>query len=393
MPTTESPVAIGASTPAADRRTVVGHVLPWATIGGTEWGTVRLARALGPGFDHRALVPRGADRVAGFLEERGIPCTEYDMEEPSLRRPLPFLRATRELARLFRDAGVDQVHCADLPAAFHAAPAAALARIPVTSHIRCQHRVIPPRYRLLLRPVRHFAFVSEDARRSFGLAVPRGRATVVGDAIGPPDPSAPPAPDLRAALGLPAGAALVGMVARVAAAKDFPTLIDAVAIIRRQRGDVFFVIIGDHSSASTYREHYRHVRELLDRSGVADAVRFTGELPALDGVWDQLQASVLVTHTEGLPLVLLEAMAAGCPVVATAVGGVPELVQDGWNGFTHAHGDAAELAAKLLRVLDEPATAASLAATASADVAKRYSYERLGETMTTVFARAARRLA
>ena len=112
--------------------------------------------------------------------------------------------------------------------------------------------------------------------------------------------------------------------------------------------------------------------------GVAGRVRFTGSVPHAT-VQDYLRAAdvfVLNTRYEGLSHVMLEAMAAGAPVVASAVGGNPEVVQDGVNGLLVRPGDASGLGAALARVRDDPELLGALRARAAPSVAA-YAPERL----------------
>jgi glycosyltransferase involved in cell wall biosynthesis len=85
---------------------------------------------------------------------------------------------------------------------------------------------------------------------------------------------------------------------------------------------------------------------------------------------------VLPSHAEGLPISLLEAMAAGCPVIASAVGGVPDLVIDGLNGLLVPPGNAEALAAAIHRVLRDPALAAQLSRCGRETIARRFAPER-----------------
>lgn len=371
-------------------RPVIAHLLPWSNIGGTEWGTLRLIEAVGSDeFAHLAFVPAGATPLRELFEGRGHRTVEYEGREPGLRSGGPFLRASLRLRKLFRSHEVRLAHGADLLGAYYASLAGPLAGIPVTTQIRCRYPSILWRDRQFLRLVRHFCFVSQDARRSFGASLPVPRTSVVGEAVELDPGASAPAPDLRELLALPPGSVLIGMVSRVAPAKDFPTLLDAAAMLAH-RPEICFVVIGDHDSMPSYREHHRKVRTWIEERGLGERVRLIGHLGDLRGVWRQLSASVLVTHTEGLPLVLLESMAAGCPVIATAVGGIPELVRDGENGFLHQPGNPEELARKIAQCLDKPELRSRLTARALADVRTGYSMASYGARMRGVFRRWAR---
>jgi glycosyltransferase involved in cell wall biosynthesis len=180
-------------------------------------------------------------------------------------------------------------------------------------------------------------------------------------------------------------AKVVGMVARVAPAKDFATLARAAARVFAVRPDVRFLVVGDHSSAESYREHYALVRQMLCAEGVSDRFIFTGHRGDVARLVGALDAFVLSTHTEGLPLVILEAMAQGKPVVATAVGGVPEVVADGETGLLHPPGDDARQAAHLLSLLGDEALAARLGVAGRRRVETDFTPERCAAEMARLY--------
>jgi glycosyltransferase involved in cell wall biosynthesis len=94
---------------------------------------------------------------------------------------------------------------------------------------------------------------------------------------------------------------------------------------------------------------------------------------------------VLCTHFEGLPLVILEAMARGRPVVATAVDGIPEIVIDGRTGLLHPHGDAETLAARLLSLLEDEALAARIGGAGREFVKMEWGRERFAANMARLY--------
>jgi glycosyltransferase involved in cell wall biosynthesis len=95
---------------------------------------------------------------------------------------------------------------------------------------------------------------------------------------------------------------------------------------------------------------------------------------------------VLPSYAEGLPMSVLEAMAAGCPVVATRVGGIPDLITDGVDGLLVPPGDPHALAAALERILRDPAFARQLGNAARQTIANRYTAERSLERLEQLYA-------
>jgi glycosyltransferase involved in cell wall biosynthesis len=292
------------------------------------------------------------------------------------------------LARQFREHHIDLVHCADLLASSHATLAARFAGIPVVCHIRNRFEVIPTRDRTLLPLVRRFVFVSRDTWQRFGHHVDATRGIVVYDGLDVPEVAGAEADrrSVREQFGIPANAPIVGMVARVAPQKDFETLARAAARVLASRPQTRFLIVGDVASAETYRSHYARVQCALETYGVADAFVFTGHRTDVVRLMNAFDVFVLSTHWEGLPLVLLEAMAQARPVVATAVDGIPELVEDGRTGCLYPHADDASLARKLLGLLGDPARARQIGAAGRLVVQTRFSQQQFAASVASVYA-------
>ena len=135
-------------------------------------------------------------------------------------------------------------------------------------------------------------------------------------------------------------------VGRLAAQKDFPTLMRAAMTLDPTRAEV--TVLGDGPNRPAIEAEIAHL-------GLADRVTLAGDV---DDVPDRLRNSdvfVLSSHFEGLPISVLEAMAAGLPIVASNVGGLPEMVDEGSNGTLVRPGDADELSRALAALVDDPA--------------------------------------
>src|SRR5262245_54959330 len=162
----------------------IAHILAWPTLGGTEISSLRIAQGLrGCGYDHVAFCTSDAPVVESFFRNAGFETATFRSVELSYHRPLPFVRASLELAGEFRRRRIALVHCSDLMSGLRAAPAAKLARLPVLCHIRNPHSDIPRRDRPALRAVDRFIFVSRHVRDCFGYPVPKHRGSVIYDGI------------------------------------------------------------------------------------------------------------------------------------------------------------------------------------------------------------------
>lgn len=150
----------------------------------------------------------------------------------------------------------------------------------------------------------------------------------------------------RARLGFPSHRPLVGIVARLTPIKDIGCFLDAAAQVTRVRPDATFVVAGN---GVLRRELERKGRALL-----GDRVVFPGWVRDLEALYAALDVIVLTSLNEGTPVALIEAGASGRPVVATRVGGVPDVVRDGLTGMLVPARSPEAVATEILRLLDNP---------------------------------------
>jgi glycosyltransferase involved in cell wall biosynthesis len=173
-----------------------------------------------------------------------------------------------------------------------------------------------------------------------GIVLDRLRATRAADAV-------------RAELGLPREAPIVTMMARFTPLKGLEHFLDAARMLVDRLGDVHFLLVGDSVCGGMGNPAYR--RELEQRTarlGLEQRVHFVGFRNDTADLLAVSAVSVLPSLSEGLSNVVLEAMGAGVPVVATRVGGNPELVADAETGLLVPPRDAAALAEAVARLLE-----------------------------------------
>lgn len=178
-------------------------------------------------------------------------------------------------------------------------------------------------------------------------------------------------PVLKVELGIAPGGYLVGTVARITYDKDLPTFYRVAEEVAKRNSNVTFVIVGDG-----YGDELPRAREEVARRGLERVVRFTGHRNDLRDVYASFDLFLMTSLTEGMPNTLLEAMAMGVPAVSTAVGGVPELLEDGVGGFLSPAGDATGLADHVLRLLKDSAMLARCGAACRERIEMKFSFER-----------------
>lgn len=366
--------------------------MPYPGIGGTEIATRRIADAARSYGVHSTalLLQPSADQI-DYFEAAGITCLKAEPRpEPSVLREAPrFFRESWRTAKICSD--FDIIHCADAAAAYHVAAAGRLARRPVLCHVRNREISLPPRDRVFVGAADHFVFVSHSTHDRFPIKLPARRWSVLYDGVESPfreshgDPAL--AHTIRAELSLPDGAVLAAMFARVNPQKDYETLIAAAARLRTSHPRLHFVVVGDNALVPQNQAHFEQVRALAAAAGVLDRFVFTGHREDAARLMLAADVCVLCTHFEGLPLVLIEAMAAGRPCVATAVDGIPEALTDEVTGLLHAHQDAEGLAIAIARLLDDPVLAARLGSAARIDAERRFGKPRFVRDVYALYGR------
>lgn len=192
--------------------------------------------------------------------------------------------------------------------------------------------------------------------------------------------------EVRREFGIPAEAPVVGMVANLSPMKGIEYFIRAAALIARARPDAYFLHVGGEHA--TPRWYVDRVEEEWRTSGIApDRIIRPGSRNDVARLYPAMDVKLItsIPRSEGTTYTAEEALASGVPVVCTAVGAVPEVIEDGVDGFVVPPLDAAALAAATLRILDDSALRAALATGARRQAALRFSDEVCADTHLAVF--------
>lgn len=176
---------------------------------------------------------------------------------------------------------------------------------------------------------------------------------------------------LRVELGLPQDAPVVAVFSRLNRLKGIEYFLEAAAALIQRFPAVRFLIVGD-SISQTYRDELEARAAAL---GLGGRVTFTGFRSDVPELLSEVCVSVLPSLSEGLSNVVLEAMAAGVPIVATRVGGTPEMVEDGVTGVLVPVRDSGALAHAIAELLADPARRSAMGAAAQREVKERFSLQ------------------
>jgi glycosyltransferase involved in cell wall biosynthesis len=186
-------------------------------------------------------------------------------------------------------------------------------------------------------------------------------------------------PTLRGQLGLGMDDPVIGYVGRFVPIKDLPTLIRAFAIVVRHVPDAWLVLVGDGPIRP-------ELESLVQRMNLGGRVRFLGWSNDLLLIYATIDICALSSLNEGTPVAIIEAMAAGKAVVATNVGGVADVIEDGSTGVLVPPGNAEAMADAFVMLAKDRTTRHRLGRAARGSVAARFAHERLVDDVDRLYA-------
>jgi len=353
------------------------HVLDHFDVGGLQNGVVSLLNGLDPDlFEQRVC---GITRVGGSRERVTQPgVAYYDMKKGPGHDPRMPLR----LAHLFWRERPHIVHTRNW-GAMDGIFGARLAGVPAVVHsehgrdqfnMRGEGRKRVWLRRLMFRLSDRVFTVSDELRSFFHrqTGYPLGRLGVLPNGVdldrfvGREDDGAA----LRRELGLAEGAFVAGTVGRLDPVKDQMTLLRAAAALRARGRQVNVLVAGDGPRRAELADFVR-------AEGLIPQVRLLGHRADTERLLAAVDVFVLPSLSEGMSNTILEAMAAARPVVATRVGGNPQLIKDGCSGLLFAPGDVQALADRLERLQDQPGDREALGLAARRRAEAEFSLPRM----------------
>ena len=378
------------------------HVIARLNVGGAALHVLQLAREQ-QRRGHEVVV------VAGTLAE-GEESMEYVADElgvhvlhlPALQRPLSLRadsEAIRRLVGIIRTRRPDVLHT-------HTAKAGATGRIAALLSGGARSRAVVHTYHghvlsgyfsrrwervfrriesLLARATGTLIAVSDEVRDDlvgFGVA-PSDRFVVVPYGFDLPewsDADEEARARIRADLGLDETTFAIGWAGRLTAIKRPLDLVRTLRAVLDHEADAVLVLVGDG-------ELRADTEALAQELGVAERTRFAGFQQRIRDWYAAVDASLLTSANEGTPVVAIESLAAGRPVVATRAGGTATVVRDRESGYLLEIGDVEGLAARLVELARDPELRRRLGEAGAADVRERFATARMADEIETVYRR------
>ncbi len=349
-------------------------------------------RTGGRGYGSEVWIrPSGAlDPFARELAASGVPVRRLTVEGKGDLTGL--LRLSRDLRALRPE--IFHVHLASpvesLPVLLGAGTGGA--RIVTTEHAPTHHPVErrwsrAAKRRALRRIARVIALTVSDAvylRDRF--RVEEARIRVIPNGVDP-DPDLPPRSEARRRLGIAEGVPVLGYVGEIVEKKGLPELVEAVRLLAVRRGpradrDDLAVPVAVLAGEGPFRAD---LERIVAHHSLAGRVLLPGPLRPPDALYAACDIFVFPSRGEAMPLALLEAMAAGLPVVATAVGGIPEAVRPGREGWVTPVRDPRALCEAIGRLIGDPSARERMGRSARQRVREAYSVDRMVDATCALY--------
>jgi glycosyltransferase involved in cell wall biosynthesis len=368
---------------AVSRRPRVLHLITSFEIGGTERQAVELLKRLdAERYDVRLAVLRNEGPFSAEIESRFSNVPEFPLTS------FYNANAVKQLGRLRRlmvRQGIDILHAHDFYSSLLGATAARLAGVRVIAcqrHLKLSDRRVHELGTKFIHRLAHRLLVNSEAIRDriidCGTAAP-GKIRVIKNGVLEVGESRRKArQQLCHDLGIESGAKVIGAVARLQPVKGHRFLIEAAAVVLRNRPDTHLVLVGDGPLRT-------EIEAQCAALGISNRVHLLGDRNDVTRLVSAFDLLVLASLHEGLPNAVMEAMAASVPVVATAVGGTTELIEDGVTGYLAPPADSQALSDRIGFALGDQDNHAGITSAARRRVTTEFGIERMVESVEALY--------
>ena len=318
-----------------------------------------------------------ACRAAGFTTQRTDFAFYFDAGSPRFS-PRVYAGLVREGVALARQHRVQVLHANSAAPTQWLVPVARTLRVPLLSHLHIDY-LRRSRYALLLHQADLVVGVSRQVLdEPIHDGVPKSRTQVIYNGIDFARLDAKPGADLRPTLGIAPGTVLIGAVGSLIRRKGHDVLVRAISEVE----NVHLLVASDGPEREP-------LQALSAELGLASRVHFLGYHEPITDIYRSCDVMVLASRADAFGLVLAEAGYSRRPVVATRVGGIPEVVVDGETGFLVPPDDVPALAAAIGRLAADPTLRGRLGAAGRARAEANFSVQRMAAEFSDTYERLA----
>lgn len=363
-------------------RKKIVYLIGSLAVGGAERQLVETAIRLDRSrFDARIYAISSGGTLQAYAEQAGIPVTVHKTKGRGL---IAYIGKFVALCQYLRRERPDIVHCFMFTPSLYGGWASRLAGRPILITSRRNLGLFKDRavlYQWLENLVNRFTdLVIVNSRAVLTDTLQRERiaaekVVVIYNGINtrrycPVAPQSLPGQQIKAQFGIPDAVVIIGMIANLYRYKGHRELLTAAAAVMRQFPNTYLLCVGEEREGLL-----PELRDLCATLGIQDRVLFSGFIADVSSVLNIMDILVSASHEEGFSNVILEAMAAGKPVVATSVGGNPEAVLDGETGWIVPPNNSQALAAAIIELLRHPEQIARYGRNARQRAKKYFSME------------------
>jgi glycosyltransferase involved in cell wall biosynthesis len=350
------------------------HVMLSLDVGGLERNVLNQVRQ-GPRLGQRITIIclERPGTMAEQVRSAGAKVICLD-KKPGIR-----LGLIRRLAAVFEELAADVVHTHQIATLFYSGPAAKLAGVRLVVHTEHGKEKYAQRFqtrmlgRIAGRFTSTFYCLTEDMAASVraNRIVPDRKIRVIFNGIDTSQYGQPcDAQAVRQSLGIPANAKVIGTVGRLTEVKRQDVLIRGFARAKAQVPALHLLLVGDGPLR-------QELEDLAKTLGVAESVHFAGYQPTSAPFLAVMNIFAMTSRSEGMPQAGIEACVTGLPMVASRIGGLPELVSDGETGLLFPVADDAALGAAIVQLLSEPEKSQRMGETAKRRAIARFDIARM----------------
>ncbi len=368
------------------RRVLYVNTPTW--LGGAEISILALMANLDASRYVPHLLTSGDGPFPDRVCKAGTSVSAQEFPWLSRRRPWRYAQSILHLVQLIRAEDIDLVHTNCDRSLPYVMRASRLARVPYVSHVRDLVREwFRPRNTAALKKARCVIANSHAvAQVCADHGIGKGRIQVIYNPIDtarfrqePVDSGAA----VRVSLGIPADAFAIGLVGQIEPLKGHEELVLAAPHVLSQIPDAHLVIAGG-AFTSELRAFEAHLRSLISEAGLSERFHFLGFRDDVPRVMRALDVLAVPSHTEGFGRVVVEGLAAGCAVVGTHVGGIPEIITHGLDGLLVPPQDVEGLSAAIIQLAQDRELRSRLRAN-SMSTAKRFDTRRHVDRVQTLY--------